>query len=203
MGSRIIKMDPAQGFAAQGGGAAVMLTAVALGFPLSTTHSITGAVMGAGAAKRLSRGALGRGRATSSSAWVLTLPAAAVVGALTYGVSRIFGTGAVGPLVVSVALLGADGRGLRQAPAARPGPHDLPGRRVIAAIDTKALLELVWAAPLAVLVVTVAWGMVVHGATRAADARRDGRVVLAGAHAAIAGLGAGCCSSPRSCWGSS
>jgi len=54
MGSRIIKMDPAQGFAAQGGGAAVILTASHAGFPLSTTQVISGAIMGAGAAKRVS-----------------------------------------------------------------------------------------------------------------------------------------------------
>lgn len=46
---------------------------------------------------------------------------------------------------------------------------------MIAALDTDALRQLVWAAPLAVLAVTVAWGMVVHGATRAAEASRDGR----------------------------
>ena len=86
MGSRIIKMDPAQGFSAQTGGAAVLLTAAHLGFPLSTTHSITGAVLGAGAAKRLS--AVRWGLAGNIFlAWVLTLPCAAAVGALTYGVS--------------------------------------------------------------------------------------------------------------------
>jgi hypothetical protein len=57
---------------------------------------------------------------------------------------------------------------------------------VIAAIDTNALLELVWAAPLAVLVVTVSWGLVVAGVTRATEARRDGRVGVAGAYAAVA-----------------
>ena len=54
MGSRIIKMDPAQGFAAQGVGSAVILSASHVGFPLSTTHVMSGAIMGAGAAKRLS-----------------------------------------------------------------------------------------------------------------------------------------------------
>ena len=79
MGSRIIKMDPAQGFSAQTGGAAVILTAAHLGFPLSTTHSITGAVLGAGAAKRLS--AVRWGLAGNIFlAWVLTLPCAAAVG---------------------------------------------------------------------------------------------------------------------------
>ena len=54
MGSKIIKMDPAQGFAAQGAGAAVILSASHVGFPLSTTQVMSGAIMGAGAAKRLS-----------------------------------------------------------------------------------------------------------------------------------------------------
>src|SRR4051812_24632278 len=54
MGSKIIKMDPAQGFASQGAGAAVILSASHVGFPLSTTHVMSGGIMGAGAAKRLS-----------------------------------------------------------------------------------------------------------------------------------------------------
>jgi PiT family inorganic phosphate transporter len=104
MGSRIIKMDPAQGFAAQTGGSAVLLTAAHLGFPLSTTHSITGAVLGAGAAKRVS--AVRWGLAGNIVvAWILTLPAAAAVGATTYGVSTLFGDGALGPLLISVALI--------------------------------------------------------------------------------------------------
>jgi inorganic phosphate transporter, PiT family len=104
MGTRIIKMDPAQGFAAQGVGAAVILSASHVGFPLSTTHVISGAIMGAGAAKRFS--AVRWGVAGNIVvAWVLTLPAAASVGALTYGVTRLFGTGSVGPMVVSVVLV--------------------------------------------------------------------------------------------------
>ena len=104
MGSRIIKMDPAQGFAAQGAGAAVILSASHAGFPLSTTHVISGAIMGAGAAKRVS--AVRWGVAGNIAlAWVLTLPAAASVGALTFGLTRIFGEGALGPLLVSVSLV--------------------------------------------------------------------------------------------------
>jgi PiT family inorganic phosphate transporter len=104
MGSRIIKMDTAQGFAAQGSGAAVILAATHVGFPLSTTHTISGAVMGAGAAKRVS--AVRWGVAGNIVvAWVLTLPAAALIGGLTYGFTRIFGTGAAGPIVVSVLIL--------------------------------------------------------------------------------------------------
>jgi PiT family inorganic phosphate transporter len=104
MGSRIIKMDAAQGFAAQGSGAAVILASTHVGFPLSTTHTISGAVMGAGAAKRVS--AVRWGVAGNIvTAWVLTLPAAATIGALTYGTTRIFGTGALGPVIVLAALL--------------------------------------------------------------------------------------------------
>jgi inorganic phosphate transporter, PiT family len=104
MGSRIIKMDSAQGFAAQGAGAAVILAASAAGYPLSTTHVISGGIMGAGAAKRLS--AVRWGVASNIViAWVLTLPAAGSIGALAYGVSRIFGRGALGPLLISVSLL--------------------------------------------------------------------------------------------------
>jgi inorganic phosphate transporter, PiT family len=104
MGTRIIKMDPAQGFSTQAAGAAVILSASHVGFPLSTTHVISGGIMGAGAAKRVS--AVRWGVAGNIAvAWVLTLPAAAAVGALTYGVTRIFGDGAAGPLVVSILLV--------------------------------------------------------------------------------------------------
>src|SRR5215217_76977 len=105
VGSRIIKMDAAQGFSAQGAGAAVVLTASHLGFPLSTTHVISGGIMGAGAAKRLS--AVRWGVAGNIFvAWVLTLPCSAAIGALAYGVSRIFGTGALGPVVVALSVAG-------------------------------------------------------------------------------------------------
>ncbi len=106
LGSRIIKMDPAQGFAAQGAGAAVILAASGAGYPLSTTHVISGAIMGAGAAKRVS--AVRWGVAGNIvTAWTLTLPAAAVVGGLTYALSSVFGSGAVGPLVISAILVTA------------------------------------------------------------------------------------------------
>lgn len=59
-----------------------------------------------------------------------------------------------------------------------------------AAIDTDALLELMWAAPAAVLTITIAYGLVINGATRAAEARRAGRAALAGAYAAVAFAGA-------------
>jgi inorganic phosphate transporter, PiT family len=104
MGSRIIKMDAAQGFSAQGAGAAVILASSHYGFPLSTTQVISGGVMGAGAGKRVS--AVRWGVAGNIVvAWLLTFPAAAAVGAATYGVTRLFGEGALGPVVVAAAAL--------------------------------------------------------------------------------------------------
>jgi inorganic phosphate transporter, PiT family len=104
MGTRIIKMDAAQGFTAQGAGAAVILAASHGGFPLSTTHTISGAVMGSGAARRLS--AVRWGVAGNIAiAWVLTLPAAGATGAVVYGFTRLFGTGAIGPVVVATLLV--------------------------------------------------------------------------------------------------
>jgi inorganic phosphate transporter, PiT family len=104
MGSRIHKMDAAQGFAAQGSGATVILAASHVGFPLSTTHTISGAVIGSGAAKRLS--AVRWGVAGNIVvAWVLTLPAAAIIGAAAYLITRVFGTGAAGPIIVSTLIL--------------------------------------------------------------------------------------------------
>jgi PiT family inorganic phosphate transporter len=103
-GTKIIKMDAAQGFSAQGAGAAVILASTHFGFPLSTTHVINGGVMGAGAGKRLS--AVRWGVAGNIFvAWLLTLPAAAAIGALTYGFTRIFGSGALGPVLVTLMAL--------------------------------------------------------------------------------------------------
>jgi inorganic phosphate transporter, PiT family len=126
LGTRIIKMDPAQGFAAQGAGATVILASSHFGYPLSTTHTISGAIMGAGAAKRLS--AVRWGVAGNIvTAWIFTLPAAGAIGAVVYGVTRIFGTGALGPIVVSILVLGLIGaifgRRFREVP---PPPPPVP-----------------------------------------------------------------------------
>jgi inorganic phosphate transporter, PiT family len=109
MGTRIIKMDAAQGFSAQGAGAAVILASSHYGFPLSTTQVISGGVMGAGAGKKLS--AVRWGVAGNIVvAWLLTLPAAAAIGGATYGFSQLFGDGAAGPVIIS--LLGIAAAGL-------------------------------------------------------------------------------------------
>jgi PiT family inorganic phosphate transporter len=106
MGTRIIKMDAAQGFSAQGAGAAVILTSTHFGFPLSTTQVISGGVMGAGAGKRVS--AVRWGVAGNIVvAWILTLPAAAAIGAACYGIVQVFGGGAFGTVIVALAAAAA------------------------------------------------------------------------------------------------
>jgi len=92
-GARVIEMDAAQGFSAQSAGAATTLVATFLGFPISSTHAISGGVMGAGAAKRVSAVRWGVAHNIVVS-WLLTLPAAAVIGAVAYGIAWIFGAGA-------------------------------------------------------------------------------------------------------------
>jgi PiT family inorganic phosphate transporter len=106
MGSRIISMDPAQGFVAQTAGAAVILAASSGGYPLSTTHVISGGIAGAGAGKRLS--AVRWGVAGEIvTAWILTLPCTAVVAGVVYEVTRLIGAGDAGPIVLSVVLVAA------------------------------------------------------------------------------------------------
>jgi PiT family inorganic phosphate transporter len=101
VGTRIIKMDPAQGLAAQTSGAAVILVSSHFGYPLSSTHVISGGVMGAGAAKRLS--AVRWGVAGNiAAAWIVTLPAAGLFGAIAYGLASVFGNGALGPLLLTL-----------------------------------------------------------------------------------------------------
>ncbi|MGO9884587.1 MAG: anion permease [Solirubrobacteraceae bacterium] len=106
VGTRIIKMDSAQGFSAQGAGAMVILVSSHFGYPLSSTHVISGGVMGSGAAKRVS--AVRWGVAGSiATAWVITLPAAGVFGAVAYAIASAFGSGVLGPLLMTVVALGA------------------------------------------------------------------------------------------------
>jgi len=83
MGLRLTKLTPMQGFCAETGGAITLFMATAFGVPVSTTHTITGAIVGVGAARRASAV---RWNIASSIvyAWVITMPASAVVAALTY-----------------------------------------------------------------------------------------------------------------------
>jgi PiT family inorganic phosphate transporter len=106
VGTRIIEMDTVQGFVSQGAGAAVILASSHFGYPLSSTHVISGGVMGAGAAKRLS--AVRWGVAGSIvAAWTCTLPAAGLFGALAWWVADAFGSGALGPLLITLIAAGA------------------------------------------------------------------------------------------------
>ena len=83
MGSRITKLRPVSGFCAETGGAIVILSASSLGIPVSTTHTITGAIVGVGATSRLSAVRWGLARRIVW-AWVLTIPAAAMIAAVSY-----------------------------------------------------------------------------------------------------------------------
>jgi inorganic phosphate transporter, PiT family len=83
LGQRVVNMEPASGFAAQITAGATIYTATKLGYPLSTTHVISGSVLGSGATKRLS--AVRWGVAGNMvGAWLLTIPAAAIVAAALY-----------------------------------------------------------------------------------------------------------------------
>ena len=83
MGSKITRLRPVQGFCAETAGACTLYLATSLGVPVSTTHTITGAIIGVGAARRVS--AVRWGIAASILiAWVITLPAAALIGAFFY-----------------------------------------------------------------------------------------------------------------------
>lgn len=86
MGSKITRLTPMQGFCAETGGAITLFTATYLGVPVSTTHTITGGIVGVGAARRTSAVRWGVARGVVV-AWVITLPAAALVAALLYAAS--------------------------------------------------------------------------------------------------------------------
>jgi len=89
MGSRITKLSQHQGFSASTGGSIMVFTASLLGIPVSTTHTITGSVIGAGTARRASAVRWGVARSVMV-AWVITIPASAIVGALFYLLTRLF-----------------------------------------------------------------------------------------------------------------
>ncbi len=83
MGQKVAKLRPVDGFCAQTGGALTLYIASAMGAPVSTTHVITGAIMGVGSLKRLSAVRWGVG-GEIVTAWLLTIPAAALISSLCY-----------------------------------------------------------------------------------------------------------------------
>jgi PiT family inorganic phosphate transporter len=89
MGSRITRLHPVQGFCAEAGGAATLFLATYFGIPVSTTHTITGAIVGVGAARKV---AAVRWNVASNVvvAWVLTMPAAALIGAAFYQLCKLW-----------------------------------------------------------------------------------------------------------------
>jgi inorganic phosphate transporter, PiT family len=90
MGSKITRLQPVGGFAAETAGAITLFTASYFGVPVSTTHTITGAIVGVGATRRLSAVRWGiAGRIVW--AWLLTIPMAALIGAITFWLVRLFG----------------------------------------------------------------------------------------------------------------
>jgi PiT family inorganic phosphate transporter len=105
LGKRITEIETPQGFAAETSSTAVILVAAQLGFPLSTTQVCSGAIFGAGAGRRLA--AVRWGLAGQMViAWVVTLPAAAIMGAVAGGVAE---KGTAGTVVVAVAGLAIGG----------------------------------------------------------------------------------------------
>jgi inorganic phosphate transporter, PiT family len=115
LGKRVSDIETPQGFAAETSATAVILTSSHLGFSLSTTQVATGAIFGAGAGKRLASvqwGVAGQ----MALAWLLTLPAAAAVGAVA---SWVAGTGVVGTIIVVVVAI-AVGVGIYAASRRRP-----------------------------------------------------------------------------------
>ena len=89
MGTRITKLDQHQGFSASMGGSVMLFTASWLGIPVSTTHTITGCVIGAGAARRASA-VRWQVAGHVMTAWVITIPASATVAALFYYLTTLF-----------------------------------------------------------------------------------------------------------------
>ena len=90
MGSKITKLQPVGGFAAETGAATALMVATLTGVPVSTTHAITGAIVGVGATRRLSAVRWGVARQIIW-AWVLTIPAAFAIGAIAYTLLRLTG----------------------------------------------------------------------------------------------------------------
>jgi PiT family inorganic phosphate transporter len=90
LGTRVAKLDPPRGFAAQTATAGILWTTAHYGFPVSTTHTVSGSVLGAGATRRLN--AVRWGVAGNILlAWVMTIPCAALVGALMEALTRVPG----------------------------------------------------------------------------------------------------------------
>jgi PiT family inorganic phosphate transporter len=92
MGSKITKLTPFEGVAAEGAGALMLFGTEAFGIPVSTTHTITGAIMGVGITKRVSAVHWGVTRSLLF-AWIITIPVSMLLAALIYGIFKVVGLG--------------------------------------------------------------------------------------------------------------
>ena len=88
MGQKVAKIKPVDGFCAESGAAISLFISTALGVPVSTTHTITGAIMGVGSVRRLSAVRWGVARRIIW-AWILTIPCSAAISALAYNLVRV------------------------------------------------------------------------------------------------------------------
>jgi inorganic phosphate transporter, PiT family len=123
MGNRITEIESPQGFAAESASAAVILSSSFYGYPLSTTHVVSGGVMGAGAGKRLESvhwGVAGQ----MASAWVLTIPMAGIFGAVAWEFADLFGSN-VGVIVMAILTAAAATALFRLAQRNKVGAADL------------------------------------------------------------------------------
>jgi PiT family inorganic phosphate transporter len=126
LGSKITKLQPVGGFAAETAAAATLFTTATLGIPVSTTHTITGAVVGVGTTNRISAVRWGlTGRVVY--AWVLTIPGAALISTVAYYVLQVISAEVVAVAVLTVMLVWVIGylvrrrqAGLRQAAVFAP-----------------------------------------------------------------------------------
>jgi PiT family inorganic phosphate transporter len=105
MGNRLTTIESPQGFAAESSGASVILASSYFGYPLSTTHVVSGGVIGSGIGKRLASVRWGTA-GQMAGAWLLTIPGAAAVGAAAWEASDLFGRGNAGPVIVGLAAAG-------------------------------------------------------------------------------------------------
>jgi len=109
MGNRLTEIEAPQGFAAESSGASVILASSYFGYPLSTTHVVSGAVIGSGLGKRLASVRWGKA-GQMAGAWILTIPGAALIGAGAWKGADLIGAADAGPVVIALlaaALAGA------------------------------------------------------------------------------------------------
>ncbi|GAA1165732.1 inorganic phosphate transporter [Ornithinimicrobium humiphilum] len=107
LGKGLVEISSPQGMAAESASAAVILTASHMGFAISTTHVATGSILGSGVGRRadVRWGVAGR----MVIAWLITLPMAAIAGAITWWVGRLFGGGGLAAVVMTAILVAACG----------------------------------------------------------------------------------------------